>query len=155
VSAQLSSVPLADNPLVPQVEKNTVASADFKSDGCTLWFDGNFQDCCIQHDLDYWNWYKTGGWRGRLRADNRLFTCIAGKGFFQKGMAPFMWLGVRIFGSPLFPAQKGNVIYNTSKKVIRFFRKGAGQTSNKGKATSANKAVISRNLKTKSQSARN
>ena len=123
-NAQLSSDPNAKNESTeaPVIEKNTFPPG-FKTDGCTLWFQMNYRDCCVQHDLDYWNWYKTGGWRGRLRADNRLFTCIAGKGFFDKGLAPFMWVGVRVFGSPWFPAQKGNVIYNASRKVIRFFRK--------------------------------
>jgi hypothetical protein len=110
-------------------EKTTPAKS--KPEGCTLWFQWNYRDCCVQHDRDYRNWYKTNrGWRQRLKADNNLFTCVTNKGIFQKALAPVMRTGVRIFGSPLFTDQKGNFINSFSKRLIRLFRKSKKKNQN-------------------------
>ena len=92
------------------------------SDGCTMWFDGDFKDCCVEHDRAY----LTGGdhWRTRLRADNRLFTCVAGKkGAWHLALAPVMWTGVRIFGSDLSPSSRQNVIHRFFKRAFALSKK--------------------------------
>jgi hypothetical protein len=84
--------------------ENSASGESFESDGCTAWFNvGAYRNCCVEHDLAY---FQAKGWRARLRADNRLFTCVAKKGLGYGVTAPVMWLGVRIFGSPWFPIHK-------------------------------------------------
>lgn len=87
------------------------------SDGCTMWFDGDYKDCCVQHDLEY---LKGGNnWRTRLRADNMLFICVAGKkGLWHIALAPVMWAGVRIFGSDLSPSSRKNIIHKFFKRTF-------------------------------------
>ena len=84
--------------------KEQTPTTNVESDGCTVWFNGGgFRDCCVKHDLAY---FKSTGWRTRLQADNQLFMCVAKKGLGHSIVAPVMWLGVRIFGSPWFPIHK-------------------------------------------------
>lgn len=102
-------------------------SAPRASDDCTMWFDGDYKDCCRQHDLDY----LTGGdnWRTRLRADNRLFICIAGKkGVWHLALAPVMWIGVRIFGSDLSPSSRKNIVHRFFKRVFAGSKKRERQS---------------------------
>lgn len=75
---------------------------DFKSDGCSLFPDGKYRDCCVAHDKDY---YFGGSCKERLKSDNRLFKCVAAKkGWYHKVIiAPVMWLGVRIGGVSFLP----------------------------------------------------
>lgn len=75
---------------------------DFKSDGCSLFPDGKYRDCCVQHDKVY---YFGGSCKQRLQADNQLFKCVASKkGWYHKVfIAPVMWLGVRIGGVSFLP----------------------------------------------------
>lgn len=94
-----------------------IVQPDFKGDGCSYWFDWNFKDCCMNHDIAY---QQSSNWRTRLKADNRLFMCIAGKGVVQKAVAPVMWLGVRIFGSGLLPIyKKKHLIKENTPKPLR------------------------------------
>lgn len=97
-------------------------SAPGESDGCTLWFNGDFEDCCYRHDFAY---RKSGlNWRTRLRADNRLFLCIAGKkGIWHLPLAPVMWTGVRIFGSDLLPLSSRNIVHQSFKRMFVSFGK--------------------------------
>lgn len=75
--------------------------ADFKSDGCSLFPDGDYRNCCIEHDKAY---FFGGSWRERRRADNKLYKCVADiKGFQHKIIAPVMWIGVRVGGVPFLP----------------------------------------------------
>ncbi len=75
--------------------------ADFKSDGCSLFPDGDYRNCCVAHDKAY---YVGGSWRERRRADNKLYKCVADiKGFQHKIIAPMMWIGVRVGGVPFLP----------------------------------------------------
>ena len=74
---------------------------DFKSDGCSLFPDGDYRHCCVEHDKAY---YLGGSWRRRLNADNHLFKCVAGKGgIHHKVVAPLMWVGVRMGGAGYIP----------------------------------------------------
>jgi len=101
VAQQTVPTNIAEAQKVPSAQN--IVQPDFKGDGCSYWFDWNFKDCCVKHDLAY---QQSSNWRTRLEADNRLFMCVAKKGVVQKAVAPIMWLGVRIFGSGLLPIYK-------------------------------------------------
>lgn len=76
-------------------------AAEFKSDGCSMFPDGDYRDCCVAHDLAY---FSGGSWTKRWRADKKLFKCVAAKrGVEHKFIAPVMWLGVRVFGVSFLP----------------------------------------------------
>jgi hypothetical protein len=84
-------------------DKTTTAEIPegFKSDGCTSFPDGDYADCCYDHDLAY---FKGGSWKERWSADKKLYKCVVAKGGFKhKFIAPMMWLGVRAFGVPWLP----------------------------------------------------
>ncbi len=75
--------------------------ADFKSDGCSLFPDCNYRDCCIEHDIEY---YSGGSRKERWRSDKRLYKCVRkSKGWQNEIIAPVMWLGVRVFGVSFLP----------------------------------------------------
>lgn len=75
--------------------------ADFISDGCSMFPDCDYRDCCEEHDLAY---YFGGTSKERWQADKKLFKCVAAKkGFQHKIIAPIMWLGVRAFGVSWLP----------------------------------------------------
>lgn len=78
-------------------------SAALESDGCSMFPDGDYRDCCVVHDNAY---FAGGSWTMRWRADKRLFECVAGKpGLQHKFIAPVMWLGVRVFGVSCLPTR--------------------------------------------------
>ena len=65
----------------------------FKSDGCSLWFDGDWVECCIRHDIVYWQ----GGSRyERHIADADLERCVSKSG--HPIVANLMHIGVRMGG---------------------------------------------------------
>lgn len=64
------------------------------SDGCTAWPDGDWEDCCRDHDVAYRSGHR--GFAQRRRADLHLLTCVRKKGY--PGLAVLMFLGVRGFG---------------------------------------------------------
>lgn len=75
--------------------------ADFKSDGCSLFPDRNYRDCCVEHDKDY---YFGGSSKERRQSDNRLYSCVRKTaGWQNKFIAPVMWLGVRVLGVSFLP----------------------------------------------------
>lgn len=65
-----------------------------ESDGCTGWPNGDWEDCCVFHDVAY----RSGdhGFWARRAADINLFICVARKGYV--GMGILMFFGVRAFG---------------------------------------------------------
>lgn len=68
------------------------------SDGCTLWPDGSWRHCCVEHDRAY---YYGGSFDDRKRADIELMKCVLGT---EKPILSFiMYLGVRFFAGPLWP----------------------------------------------------
>jgi hypothetical protein len=73
-------------------------SLPFRFDGCSWWPDGDYRDCCQQHDYAYW---CGGSAQARAEADERLRACVAP----QRGRAyaRLMWLGVRAGGHPVVP----------------------------------------------------
>jgi hypothetical protein len=103
IAAALISTCLALN-TAAQTNSESVPGAlpgNFKTDGCTLFPDGDYKNCCVSHDLAYFN---GGTLRERLRADNVLFKCVANKkGWWHKIVAPVMWTGVRIGGVSFLP----------------------------------------------------
>ncbi len=70
----------------------------FVSDGCSCFPDGDYYDCCLAHDRDYW-WGGTAA--ERKASDLRLKKCIAEKG--HGILAPFMYYSVRVFGHGWLP----------------------------------------------------
>lgn len=73
----------------------------FKSDGCSMWPDGNYRDCCVEHDKAY---FLGGGYKDRAAADRVLVRCVASKGkWYNKAIVPFMWAGVRVGGVGFLP----------------------------------------------------
>jgi hypothetical protein len=70
----------------------------FTTDGCSAWPDGNWGQCCVEHDMAYW---CGGGAKARSFADEALRDCVAGRG--HPDTADFMYHGVRFGGHPLWP----------------------------------------------------
>lgn len=86
---------------VPQMKAPVEPPPDFRSDGCSLFPDGNYRECCELHDLDY---FRGGSFRERRQSDKRLYRCVrAKKGWKNEIAAPMMYLGVRVFGGSLIP----------------------------------------------------
>lgn len=75
--------------------------ANFKSDGCSMFPDGDYCDCCVEHDKAY---FFGGSFKERRHADIKLYKCVrAKKGFHHKIIAPLMYVGVRIGGVSWLP----------------------------------------------------
>jgi len=78
---------------------------DFKSDGCSLFPDGNLEhrglwcDCCFAHDIAYW---QGGTQEERKQADETLRDCVLDR-THNKALAVLMYDGVRTGGHPVFP----------------------------------------------------
>jgi len=71
---------------------------EFKSDGCSMFFDGKWEECCYKHDKKYWK----GGTRAeRKMADIELMSDVALKGYPL--IAFVMYIGVRIGGVSFLP----------------------------------------------------
>lgn len=64
------------------------------SDGCTAWPEGDWEDCCRDHDTAYRSGKRH--FAHRRRADLHLLSCVAKKGYPLLGV--LMFLGVRGFG---------------------------------------------------------
>lgn len=79
-----------------------VMPADFRSDNCTLFPNGNYADCCVAHDKDY---YFGGSLKERRASDRRLRECVRskGKGWKHQFLADLMYIGVRIGGVSFLP----------------------------------------------------
>ena len=89
---------------------SVVSEADtlkpFTSDGCSAFPDGTLAQrelwlsCCRKHDFAYW---KGGTYEERLASDMALEACVAKVG--RADIALLMLAGVRVGGSPYFPAK--------------------------------------------------
>ncbi len=71
---------------------------EFTTAGCSLFFDGSWQTCCVKHDKKYW---CGGTSRQRAAADHELRTCVATEASAPLGW--LMWMGVRAGGVPWMP----------------------------------------------------
>jgi hypothetical protein len=74
----------------------------FRVDGCSVFPDGNWGECCKEHDIAYW---CGGSYLDRLWADLRLGGCVAREGWPVVGqaLALFMPLGVQAGGMSVLP----------------------------------------------------
>ncbi|MBI4843961.1 MAG: hypothetical protein HY809_06525 [Nitrospirae bacterium] len=73
--------------------KQPLPPHEFKSDGCSYWPDGDWEECCVRHDVIYWQ----GGTRSERRiADANLKACVSETG--HPVAADLMHWGVRIGG---------------------------------------------------------
>lgn len=71
----------------------------FTTDICSAWPDGNWGQCCVEHDMDYW----CGGSReDRSKSDRRLRACVSDN--YAAWMGLVMRVGVYFGGSPWVPA---------------------------------------------------
>lgn len=70
----------------------------FTTDRCSLWPDGDWYACCVQHDYAYW---CGGSALQRTRADKQLRRCIKAKGYPLMGR--IMQWGVRFGGLSILP----------------------------------------------------
>ena len=78
-----------------------ITPATFKNDGCSMFPDGKYRDCCVEHDREY---SSGGSWTKCWRPDKKLFKCVAVKqGLQHKFIAPLMWLGMRAGGVHWLP----------------------------------------------------
>jgi hypothetical protein len=75
-----------------------VPPAPFTTDGCSLWPDGSWQGCCVDHDTVYW---CGGSARERQEADAALRACVVDRGAPRTG--GLMYWGVRAGGHPWLP----------------------------------------------------
>jgi len=79
--------------------------ADFSSDGCSQFPDGTLTqqdlwcDCCITHDIAYW---QGGNRQQKKQADEALRQCVLQK-TDNKLLADTMYYGVTLGGLPVFP----------------------------------------------------
>lgn len=69
----------------------------FTTDGCSMWPDGTWRECCVVHDVSYW----CGGPEKRSIADRNLQACVRRKS--TRANAFFMYLGVRLGGYRWWP----------------------------------------------------
>jgi len=71
----------------------------FTTDGCSMSPDGDWSDCCVDHDIAYW----CGGSRDdRREADRRLASCVVARGH-SHGFGECVRLAVRAGGVPWKP----------------------------------------------------
>lgn len=74
--------------------KTAFPTKPFKTDGCALFPDYTWQECCINHDIEYW----CGGTSElRRKADRDFQECVAATG--HPSIGALMHLGVRLGGA--------------------------------------------------------
>jgi hypothetical protein len=69
----------------------------FTTDVCSLWPDGDWGGCCIEHDIAYW---CGGPDEARAAADRTFRDCLAEHGDVLAGLS---WFGVRLGGVAWLP----------------------------------------------------
>ncbi|QQS33931.1 MAG: hypothetical protein IPM50_04955 [Acidobacteriota bacterium] len=84
---------------ISQVRSDRVQPPEnYKFDGCSLFPDGDWGECCEAHDRDYF----VGGTKAERKAsDRRLRQCVRAKG--HKYISVMMYFGVRIGGVSFLP----------------------------------------------------
>ena len=71
----------------------------FTTDGCSMWPDDSWVDCCVTHDMAYW---CGGPSEARREADRAFCRCVSAT--MGSGWARVMFWGVRIGGPGWMPA---------------------------------------------------
>ena len=80
-----------------ELETGIVPPKEFTSDACSMWPDGSWVSCCVEHDYKYW----CGGERKlRALADKEVISCVNEKVPF---MGYIMYVGVRLGGLSFIP----------------------------------------------------
>jgi hypothetical protein len=83
--------PIAEEVFKKAALTEPLPPAAFTSDGCSLWFDGDWVECCVVHDLAYWR----GGTREeRQKADRELEQCVADRGYTATAKIMYAWVRV-------------------------------------------------------------
>lgn len=82
---------------IPQISDSRKLPDDYISDKCTAFPNGNYAECCIAHDKDY---FFGGAKAERKASDKRLKACVLskGRGWKRRFLANAMYLGVRVGG---------------------------------------------------------
>ncbi|MGE3465611.1 MAG: hypothetical protein AB7J13_01655 [Pyrinomonadaceae bacterium] len=91
------------SPLSAQTnDRDDAGLKPFVTDNCSFFPDGNYADCCVAHDKQYW---AGGSNAERKEADKRLKQCVRArnKGWKGKLLSNAMYLGVRIGGVHWLP----------------------------------------------------
>lgn len=102
-------------------------------DGCTWFPDGNYRDCCVAHDRAY---FFGGSSKQRRHADQMLFQCVWAKPkFYNKLVAPVIWLGVRVGGVSWLNASFSWGFGKKKKKISDRITKLADKKAKKKKKT--------------------
>src|SRR5687768_9436221 len=94
ILALLLATLILAHPVQMQVmaEPRVAPPTGFVGDGCTLFPDGNYRECCYKHDIDY---FRGGTGEERRASDKRLYRCVRSKKGWQNEIAaPFMFLAV-------------------------------------------------------------
>jgi hypothetical protein len=65
----------------------------FSTDGCSLWPDSVWVECCVSHDTVYW---IGGTSEERIQADRELSQCVSSTG--HPVIGSIMYYGVRVGG---------------------------------------------------------
>ncbi len=79
-------------------ESRREAPKPFITDGCSMWPDRKWSQCCVAHDVQYW----CGGSAGdRKLADQELRSCLQQES--PSWLATLGYWGVRFGGHPIFP----------------------------------------------------
>ena len=71
---------------------------EFTTDGCSMFPDGQWRQCCVDHDKPYW---CGGSAEERKKADETLRMCVANASSPLMGL--LMYDGVRLGGVPWLP----------------------------------------------------
>lgn len=83
---------------IASTQSSALPRHKFTTDGCTLWPNGEWTECCITHDMAYW----CGGPNSlRRRADEELRSCVAQHSSHIN--ASMMYYGVRLFAAKWMP----------------------------------------------------
>jgi hypothetical protein len=82
-----------------QVKTSPDLPDTFKTDGCSMFPDGNYRECCVEHDRAY---FVGGSLRERRAADKELYRCVRSKGN-GKLLASMIFVGVRVGGVSFLP----------------------------------------------------
>lgn len=72
---------------------------EFTTDGCTLFLDGKWVTCCLEHDRAYW---QGGLVKKRKEADRAFRSCVYEMSD-SKALSLIMYSAVRVGGGPFIP----------------------------------------------------
>lgn len=84
-----------------QISDTRELPSDYVSDRCSMFPDGDWGECCVQHDKAY---FFGGSEKARRNADKKLFQCVRARGGLNhRFISDVMWLGVRVGGIAFLP----------------------------------------------------